>query len=404
MSEIEKNDVSEIEREAAEIAAEADATENESSIPPSSTPEKETKKEPLFHISKRDNLSKKHIYGIRAIAIGGSFILMSILIFILAKENPIAILGCMMEGVFGKPEFIWRLFSNTAILLGISLALTPAFKMKFWNCGGEGQVIVASLSSAACMLFIGNSVPWFVLLIIMFVTSILSGIIWALIPAIFKAKWNTNETLFTLMMNYIAIQLVTFFLKLYGNDQGNLEPMLDFRIPYIFGGPYFLNIVVIAVICALMYIYLNYTKHGYEISVVGESENTAKYIGISVPKVVIRTLIVSGALCGLIGFMLSANGSATVTTTIVSGQGFTAILVSWLGKFNPIYMILTSFLVIFLQQGTVYMGEIYRLDTAMADVFVGVVLLFIIGCEFFIHYKINFRKKETSKSAKEEVK
>ncbi len=404
MSEIEKNDVSEIEREAAEIAAEADATENESSIPHSSTPEKETKKEPLFHISKRDNLSKKHIYGIRAIAIGGSFILMSILIFILAKENPIAILGCMMEGVFGKPEFIWRLFSNTAILLGISLALTPAFKMKFWNCGGEGQVIVASLSSAACMLFIGNSVPWFVLLIIMFVTSILSGIIWALIPAIFKAKWNTNETLFTLMMNYIAIQLVTFFLKLYGNDQGNLEPMLDFRIPYIFGGPYFLNIVVIAVICALMYIYLNYTKHGYEISVVGESENTAKYIGISVPKVVIRTLIVSGALCGLIGFMLSANGSATVTTTIVSGQGFTAILVSWLGKFNPIYMILTSFLVIFLQQGTVYMGEIYRLDTAMADVFVGVVLLFIIGCEFFIHYKINFRKKETSKSAKEEVK
>ena len=142
-----------------------------------------------------------------------------------------------------------------------------------------------------------------------------------------------------------------------------------------------------------MYVYLRFSKQGYEISVVGESENTAKYIGINVPKVIIRTMIISGALCGIIGFLLVANGSSTVTDTLADGRGFTAILVSWLGKFNPLYMILTSFLVVFLQRGTTFLGEQYRFDTSMADIFIGAVLLFIIGCEFFINYKINFRKR-----------
>jgi simple sugar transport system permease protein len=298
----------------------------------------------------------------------------------------------MFEGAFGNSLRIWVLFSDTAILLGISLALTPAFKMKFWNCGGEGQVMMGSLIAAMMMLFVGDKISLPLLLVITAGLSIVIGSVWGLIPSLFKAKWNTNETLFTLMMNYIAIQFVTYFLKLFGNAQGNLEPMPQFAMSKIFGFSYSFNIVLIAIICIIMYVYLRFSKQGYEISVVGESENTAKYIGINVPKVIIRTMIISGALCGLMGFLLVANGSCSVTTTIAGGRGFTAILVSWLGKFNPIYMILTSFLVVFLQKGTSFMGETYRLDTSMADIFIGVVLLFIIGCEFFINYKINFRK------------
>ena len=168
--------------------------------------------------------------------------------------------------------------------------------------------------------------------------------------------------------------------------------MPQYAIAKIFNGPYFLNILLIAIICGIMYVYLRFSKQGYEISVVGESENTARYVGINVSKVIIRTMIISGALCGFIGFLLVANGSCTVTTTIAGGRGFTAILVSWLGKFDPLYMIVTAFLVVFLQKGTTFMGEIYRLDTSMADIFIGIVLLIIIGCEFFINYKINFRK------------
>ncbi len=351
-----------------------------------------TKKEPLIHITKRSNISFKRSFLMRSVAILSSFIIMAFVMFLLSKENPVTLITSMFDGAFGNSLRIWVLFSDTAILLGISLALTPAFKMKFWNCGGEGQVMMGSLISAMIMFFVGDSLSLPILLSITAVCSIVMGSIWGLIPSIFKAKWNTNETLFTLMMNYIAIQFVTYFLKLCGNAQGNLEPMPQFAIPKIFDGSYFLNIILIASICIFMYVYLRFSKQGYEISVVGESEKTAKYIGINVPKVIIRTMIISGALCGLMGFLLVANGSCSVTTTIAGGRGFTAILVSWLGKFNPIYMILTSFLVVFLQKGTSFMGETYRLDTSMADIFIGVVLLFIIGCEFFINYKINFRK------------
>ncbi len=352
-----------------------------------------TKKEPLIHITKRNNISFGRSLLIRAIAILSSVVVMALLMFFLAKENPITLIASMFDGAFGTSLRMWVLFSDTAILLGISLALTPAFKMKFWNCGGEGQVMMGSLIAAMMMFFVGDKLSLPLLLSLTVVLTILIGGIWGLIPAIFKAKWNTNETLFTLMMNYIAIQFVTYFLKLFGNAQGNLEPMPQFAIPKIFGGSYFLNISLIVLICATMYVYLRFSKQGYEISVVGESEKTAKYIGINVRKVIIRTMILSGALCGLIGFLLVANGSCSVTTTIAGGRGFTAILVSWLGKFNPLYMVLTSFLVVFLQKGTSFMGEIYRLDTSMADIFIGVVLLFIIGCEFFINYRINFRKR-----------
>ena len=360
-------------------------------------------KEPLFHITKRSAVSFKQALLIRAVAVVLSLIVMSLVLFLLAKKNPLTLLKSMLDGAFGNPLRIWILFSDTAILLGIALALTPAFKMKFWNCGGEGQVMVGSLVSAMMMLFLGESLPFPLLIALTAVASIAIGAVWGLIPSIFKAKWNTNETLFTLMMNYIAIQCVTYFLKLFGNAQGNLEPMPQYAVPSILGGSYFLNIVLIAVICGVMYAYLKYSKHGYEIAVVGESEKTARYIGINVPKVIIRTMIISGALCGLIGFLLVANGSCSVTTTIAGGRGFTAILVSWLGKFNPLYMIITSFLVVFLQRGTSFMGETYRLDTSMADIFIGVVLLFIIGCEFFINYKINFRKDlfKTTKKSKE---
>lgn len=376
--------------------------ENKTGTPLAAKPVAKAKHEPLIHITKRNNVTPLYSIGLRAAAIACSVLVMFILILILANEKPTVILKTMMEGLFGNVMRVWKLFGNTAILLGVALALTPAFKMKFWNCGGEGQIMIGSLCAAAVMFFWGESLSLPVLTLVILIASVAAGAIWGVIPALFKAKWNTNETLFTLMMNYIALQLVKFFLKMYGNSQGNLEPMLSYALPKIFDGQYFLNIVVVAVICAIMYVYLRYSKHGYEISVVGESEKTARYIGINVPKVIIRTMLVSGGLCGLIGMLLVSNGSCSVTTTITGGQGFTAILVSWLGKFNPLYMILTSFLVIFLEQGTSYMGDICRLDTSMADIFIGVVLLFIIGCEFFINYKINFRKKAHAENEKKE--
>lgn len=351
--------------------------------------------EPLFHIAKRSSVSMKKAIAVRAIAIVAALLVAGIFIFAITKRNPIEIYKQMFLGVFGSAHRITKALKSLAILLCISLAVTPAFKMKFWNCGAEGQALIGGLACAACMFYIGGSVPKWLLVIIMTVTSILAGAIWAVIPALFKAKWNTNETLFTLMMNYVATSLVAFFIKCWAKDgSGILRPMTEYGLPQLANTDYLLAVIVVTLLTVATYIYMKYSKHGYEIAVVGESENTARYIGINVKKVIIRTMLLSGAICGLCGLLLVGGIDKTISTETIGGQGFTAIMVSWLGKFNPIFMILTSFLIVFLQVGTKQVSTSFRIDTSLADITTAIILFFIIGCEFFINYKIMFRKKE----------
>ena len=351
--------------------------------------------EPLFHIAKRSSVSMKKAIAVRAIAIVAALLVAGVFIFAITKLNPIEIYKQMFLGVFGSAHRITKALKSLAILLCISLAVTPAFKMKFWNCGAEGQALIGGLACAACMFYIGGSVPKWLLAIIMTVTSILAGAIWAVIPALFKAKWNTNETLFTLMMNYVATSLVAFFIKCWAKDgSGILRPMTEYGLPQLANTDYLLAVIVVTLLTVATYIYMKYSKHGYEITVVGESENTARYIGINVKKVIIRTMLLSGAICGLCGLLLVGGIDKTISTETIGGQGFTAIMVSWLGKFNPIFMILTSFLIVFLQVGTKQVSTSFRIDTSLADITTAIILFFIIGCEFFINYKIMFRKKE----------
>ena len=342
-----------------------------------------------FHIVKREPMVWYKSLLVRAVAVVASLLVSAVVIMLLTNKNPIQVYSSMIAGAFGTELRIWSLLQNLVILLCIALALTPAFKMKFWNCGGEGQVLVGGLATVLVMVFFGETLPYPVLILAMIAASVLAGIIWAVLPAFFKAKWNTNETLFTLMMNYIAIQLVAYFLKAYvKNGSGVLPPMPEFGLPQLFGKPYLLNIITVAVLTGLVYIYLKKTKHGYEISVVGESENTARYIGINVSKVVIRTLVVSGALCGIAGLLLVGGTDHTISTGTVGGRGFTAIMVSWLAKFNPIYMVFTSFLIVFFEKGAGQISTDFRIPAAISDIVTGIILFFIIGCEFFLQYKI----------------
>lgn len=347
-----------------------------------------------IRIVKREPMAWYLNLAVRATAVILALIVSAVVIMLLTGKNPIQVYSSMISGAFGSNLRIWSLLQNIAILLCVALAVTPAFKMKFWNIGAEGQVLVGGLATISVMMFCGDKLPLPILLLIMVIASILSGIIWALLPAICKALWNTNETLFTLMMNYVAIQLVAFFLKTFvKNGSGVLTPLPQYGFPVLFGQPYLLNIIIIATLTAIVYIYLKYTKQGYEISVVGESENTARYIGINVKKVIIRTLIVSGALCGIAGLILVAGTNHTISTTTAGGRGFTAIMVSWLAKFNPLFMIFTSFLIVFLEKGAQQVSTDFRIPNAISDIVTGIILFFIIGCEFFLQYKLVISKK-----------
>ncbi len=356
--------------------------------------------EPLFHIVKRNNTSKLSSWGIRIGSILIALIVCAFVTMFLTHQNPISVYGTMIKGAFGSSRRIWSMLQSLAMLLCVSLAVTPAFKMRFWNIGAEGQVLIGGLATAACMICLGGKMPNALLILVMIVASMLAGAIWALIPAFFKAKFNTNETLFTLMMNYVGIQLVSYFVMLWENPKGSgkigiiNQATHDGWLPVIGNKDYLLNIIVVLILTVGMYIYLKYSKHGYEISVVGESENTARYIGINVKKVIMRTMALSGAVCGIAGLLLVGSTNHTITTTTADGRGFTAIMVAWLAKFNPVVMVLTSFLLVFFEKGAGEIATVYGLNHSFSDIITGIVLFFIIGSEFFINYKIVFRHSQ----------
>ncbi len=360
-------------------------------------------KEPLFHIAKRDAIVWWKAWGIRIAAILIALVFSGVVSYLLTGENPLRIYAKMLEGAFGTQRRVWGLLQNLAMLLCVSVAVTPAFKMRFWNIGAEGQVLVGGLASAACMILLGDKLPNAVLLIVILAASILAGAVWAVIPAVFRAKWMTNETLFTLMMNYIAIQLVSFFVYKWSVPKGSGQVGVINRathagwLPVIGRYDYLLNILIVAAITFIMYVYLKYSKQGYEIAVVGESENTARYIGIPVQKVIIRTMLISGAICGIAGMLLVSGTDHTISRDTAAGRGFTAIMVSWLAKFNPIFMVLTSFLIAFLEKGATEISTAFGLNESFSDIITGIIIFFIIGCEFFIQYTVKFREKEAAK-------
>ena len=355
------------------------------------------KKGSLFHISKRDALPLPKALLIRGGILVLALVFCGLVTTLLTGQNPIEVYGTILDGAFGSSRRIGVTARNVAVLLGISLAVTPAFKMRFWNIGAEGQTLIGCLATTTCMILLGGKVPSGVLILISFVAALLAGALWGFLPAFFKAKWNTNETLFTLMMNYIAMQLASYFIIVWEVPKGagkigiiNQSTRAGW-LPEI-GNAYILPIIIVAIMTVAMYVYLTYSKHGYEIAVVGESQRTASYAGIKVDRVIIRTMILSGALCALMGFVMTSGIDHTLTTTIVDSRGFTAVMVSWMSKFNPFIMIAASLLLVTMDRGAGEISTAFSLNQSFADILTGIILFFIIATEFFITYKVTLRK------------
>ncbi|MDY3281116.1 ABC transporter permease [Dysosmobacter sp.] len=358
------------------------------------------RKEPLLRIAKRDGIARPKAYAIRIAAVLLSLVVSGLFIFSVTKLNPVEVYKAMYNGAFGTTRRSWATIKDAMMLLCIGVGLAPAFKMKFWNIGAEGQVLVGGIVTAGMMRILGPSIPTPMLLVLMAAASLLAGAVWGVVPAAFKARWNTNETLFTLMMNYVAIQLTSYCVALWENPYGSNTVGIIHQqtkygwFPKVFGQEYGLNVILVMTLTIGMYIYLKYSKQGYEISVVGDSENTARYAGINVKKVTIRTMAISGAICGMAGYIAVAGASHTISTSTAGGRGFTAIIVAWLAQFNSFVMILISFLLVFLQKGAIEIASQFNLNDYASNVITGIILFFILGSEFFINYRLIFRSKK----------
>lgn len=358
---------------------------------------KQGNKAPFVRISKRDTITIWQSWLVRIIGLLLALALCAIIIFSIVHLNPIKIYAAMFEGNFGSEKRIWVGLRDMAMLLCIGIGLAPAFKMRFWNIGAEGQILVGGLATAAVMIYFGKTMPTWMLLSISFVASCTAGAIWGGIPAIFKAKYNTNEVLFTLMMNYVAIQFTAYFVAIWENPFGSNTVGIINQMtkagwfPTLFGQKYMLNVIIVTSLIFLMYAYLRYSKQGYEISVVGQSENTAKYIGINVKLTVVRTMMLSGAICGLAGFIAVSGASHTISTSTAGGRGFTAIIVAWLAQFNTFVMVMVAGLLVFLEKGSTQIASQYNLNDYVSQMITGIILFFILGSEFFIKYRLIFR-------------
>ena len=353
------------------------------------------KRNPLMHITRLPDPKVWHYWLSKLISVVVALLICALITNAMEPGSFGIFFKYLGLGTFSGGLQAIRVFQDMAILLLIALALTPAFKMKFWNIGAEGQVLIGALGSTICMKFMAGSMPNVLLIFVCLAFAIVFAIVWAVIPAIFKAFFKTNETLFTLMMNYLAAGLVAYFVFVWVPSGsavlGVINPDSHYGwLPKLFGQDYILNIIIVVLVTVVVFIYLRFSKHGYELTVVGESQNTARYVGINVKKTIIRTMVLSGALCGLVGFLLVNGTSHTLNADLVAGRGFTGILVAWLGHFNPFEMAFTAFLVSFITLGGSYASDVFMFGNAYSKVLIGIFFFVFIASEFFLKYKINF--------------
>ena len=356
-------------------------------------------REPLLRIAKREGATMPQKIAVRAIAILLALVVDALFIFFVTGLNPLSVYGVMWSGTFANmTRFSWML-RDLSTLLCVGIALAPAFKMRFWNCGGEGQILIGGLTAALIMVYQGNNLPLPLLFAAMALGSIAAGALWGFIPAWFKSRWNTNETLFTLMMNYIMIGIVRWLKggPWEGRPGSQLIPNFDKAavLPKVFG--VHCGWIIVLVLVVFMHIYMKYTKHGYEIAVIGDSVNTARYAGMNVGRIMMRTMFLSGAICGLVGFMVASGANMTLSDTVAAGNGFTAITVAWLSQLNAFAMIIISLMLAILSKGAETLQTRLMVPTSISDIITGILLFCMLGCEFFINYQIIFRGKSSAK-------
>ncbi len=352
-------------------------------------------KTPFLRLAKRDGMEGWKVWCIRA----GSIVvalLLGALVMGLVGANPLTAYGTILSGALGKKTAIRQTVKIAVPLLGCALAIAPCFKMRFWNIGAEGQITAGAVAASYFALFWAGRLPAPVLLLVMGLAGALAGGIWALIPAFFKAKWNTNETLFTLMMNYIIIGVVRWLQggPWEGRKGSQIIPQFDRAacLPKVLG--VHCGWIIVLALVVFMHVYMKYTKQGYEIAVIGDSVNTARYAGMNVGYIMMRTMFLSGAISGIVGFIVASGANNTLYDGVAGGVGFTSITVAWLSQLSAFAMVAISMLLAVLEKGAETLQTRMAVPTSISDIITGILLFCMLGCEFFINFQLIFRRRK----------
>lgn len=353
-------------------------------------------------VTKQLHTTSKHKVLCTIIALVVAMILTSLLIAVMG-HNPFQVYYSMIEGCIGTPHRLRQTIITAIPLVITSVGVGIAFRMKFWNIGAEGQILMGGCFATFAALYF-KDLPAIILIPTMMFLGAIGGGVWALIPALLKAKFNTNETIVTLMMNYIALKWIVFLQYGPWKDPAAMgfPKIANFTdnaiLPKVFG--VHIGWIIALVLVVAVYYFIYHTKTGYEIQVLGESENTARYAGMNVKKIILIAMMLSGAICGLAGMIQASAVNNTLTMELTGGAGNTAIIIAWLSNLKTPWMLIVSILFAILNQGASYIQTVYQIPQAAAEVIQGIVLFCVLGGQFFIHYKVRFEKSVTKYSSK----
>ena len=357
-----------------------------------------------FQVSKRTEMKVGYKILLYLGAILLAFVISAIFIATMGK-NPFEFYIKLISGPFKNPRYTTLLIRGFIPLLITSLGISVAFKMKFWNIGAEGQYLIGALSAFSMAILLGSKLPSVIGIFLVLLAGCIGSGIYGGFVAVLKAKFNTNETLLTLMLNYVATYILTYFLNnriSFYVQSGNGIPafkMIDktLWLSSIKFGDFSIDtsLFFAIAILLLLWVYFRFTKQGYQISVVGDSPNTARYAGMKVDRIMIRTMFLSSALIGLAGALQLTGASAnhTLGLSFTGGVGWTGIIVAWLAKLNPFGIALVSFLMALLEKGSDIARTSMGISAAVADVLKGIILFVILAFDFFVAYSINIRKE-----------
>ena len=357
-----------------------------------------------FHIVKRDNcpLWKKCGFYLAAVVLAlvlGALLLSALGVDPIAYYTRMFTMGTIGNKIAYK---VWINYLKDFVPLALtSVALSLAFKMRFWNIGGEGQFILGAISAAFVAFKMGGLYSNWVVLAVMCLAAMIVAGLYGLFVAALKVRFGTNETLLTLMLNYVALYILIFISEAKGEWNFFLDPASQRPVFASFakivsfpgipmGEKFTLNICVILtfLIGLLVYIYLKYTKPGYEIAVVGDSAGTARYAGMKVNRIVLRTVFLSAALIGLAA-AFKVGTAGILSTAITDDVGWTGIIVAWLSQLNTAVIFVVSALITMLHYGsTVAAATFSQVDSSFANMLQGAILFLVLAADFYTRFKI----------------
>ena len=322
------------------------------------------------------------------------------LIMALMGYNPFTVFSRILSGSLGT-AYRFRETINKAIPLSIlSLGTAAAFRLKFWNIGQEGQFYMGAFG-ASLIAFSFPDMPSPVLLPIMFVIGVIFGGLWSMIPALLKTSFSINETLVTLMLNYIAIKWISFLQYIKWKDPNALGFPKIARFSPNAVLPSLFNIHIGWVIClclaVMLYFLFKRTKLGYEIDVAGQSSAAARYAGMNVFKITVIAVSLSGGLCGAAGMIQASAIERSLSEQLSGGLGFTSVIVAWLARLEPGAILIIAFCFSLLIQGGYFLQSSLQIPASIALVLQGIIIFFVLGSEFFIRYRF-IRERNTGQN------